>query len=67
MSDDLARRRRYRRLLAARAISLGVITGLAGSVLAWGVQHHARTLVVDACLIFALVVVVMLLSWSLND
>jgi hypothetical protein len=50
-----------------RALCLGVLTGLGGSLLGWGVQHHHRLIAVDGALVGVLAAVVMFLNWKLND
>lgn len=66
--DTVARiKRRYRVLWGLRTISLGLIMGFAGSMVDWGIQHHAKNVVFNAGAIAVLTGAVILLNWRLGD
>lgn len=57
---------RWRLLDGARALSLGLLMAVAGSLIGWGAQHHAWTVVIDGAAVALLSVAVMLLNWKLG-
>lgn len=66
-AGPLRRRSRARAIWAARASCLGLITGLASSLAAWGIKHHEGQVIFEAAGVVILALVVILLNWRLDD